>query len=188
MQRANQWNQPLYKPDGWDRVHSMDFSEIDLDPNYHCWGRTGVPRAGPPGRIVQLPSEIWLLHGDYPRIVRFNRQLTAEDADFLTWFGVGSAVWEGDTLLINSTGFTDQSWLRWQGYFHSFRMEVQERLKREGDLLYWQNTVYDPEVMIQPWTSDVSIRRYNPDPQPPGEPEICSERDADQITDRLFRG
>lgn len=188
MQRANQWNMPLYKPENWQKVHEMDFSTFDLDPEYHCWGHRGTPREGPPNRIAMVDSEIWLRFGNHVRIVRYGRPLTAEDKDYGTWYGVSSANWAGDTLLLDSVGYGDESWLRWQGYFHSFYMEVQERLKREGNKLYWQNTVYDPTTMIRPWTSDVSVRQHQPNADQPEEPGICSERDSDGIVDKYYRG
>jgi hypothetical protein len=188
-QRANLWNLPLYKPENWEKVHALDFSTIEVDPVFACGGRAGTPREGPPTRIALVEDEIWLFYGtDLTRVIKFNRVLDADAADFFTWWGVSSAKWEGDTLLIDSVGYTEESWLRWQGYFHSGLMTVQERLRREGNLLYWQATVYDPDTFIQPWTTDVSVRRAAPRAPAPGEGDVCSERDAESIFDKYFRG
>ena len=43
--------------------------------------------------------------------------------------------WEGNTLVIDSTGFDDTTWFGNAGYFHSDAMHVIERLTRKGDTL-----------------------------------------------------
>jgi hypothetical protein len=42
MQRGAQWNKPLYKPEHWEKVRSLDFSKADVDPAYGCTHPTGV--------------------------------------------------------------------------------------------------------------------------------------------------
>ena len=188
MQRGNQWNKPIYKPEFWDKVHALDFSEIDVDIVYNC-GERGVPRLGPPSRIMQTGKEIWLLYGgDTVRVIQIGAKHEEDDTDYDTFNGRSVANWEGDTLVIDSVGFNDRTWLRWQGYFHSANMKVRETLRREGNLLYWQNTVTDPEVLAEPWTSDISVRRLNPNAESPEERAVCDERDAEGIVDRFYRG
>ena len=53
MQRGAQWNKPLYKPEYWEKVRSLDYSKADVDPAYGCYKPVGVPRQNVPGRIVQ---------------------------------------------------------------------------------------------------------------------------------------
>ena len=60
--------------------------------------------------------------------------------------------WEGDTLVVESVGFTTDSWIGIYGWFHSDKMKVTERLSRVGDTLRYQATVEDPEVFTRPWT------------------------------------
>ena len=66
---------------------------------------------------------------------------------------MGLAHWDGDTLVIESVGFNDVSWLGWEGYFHTDKMEVTERFTRNGDLLFYNFTVNDPDVLMEPWNS-----------------------------------
>jgi hypothetical protein len=188
LQRANQWNKPIYRPEFWEKVHSLDWSTIEVDPVYNC-GRRGTPRLGPPNRIMQNEKEIWLMYGgETTRVIQIGAKHDEEDPDFDTYYGKSVANWDGDTLVIDSVGFNDLTWLRWQGYFHTNRMSVKETLRREGNLLFWQNTVTDPQVLQEPWTSDVSVRRINPTADSPEENPPCDERDAEGIFDKYYRG
>jgi hypothetical protein len=59
--------------------------------------------------------------------------------------------WEGDTLVIDVTGFNDETWLAPGGYFHSEALHVTERITRQGNTMRYQATVEDPDVLIKPW-------------------------------------
>ena len=61
-----------------------------------------------------------------------------------TWKGDPVGHWEGDTLVIDTIGFTDESWLHKSGYFHSFKLHVVERLTRTGNALRLVTTVDIP--------------------------------------------
>ena len=60
--------------------------------------------------------------------------------------------WEGDTLVIESVGFTPETWLARGGFFHSEDMKVTEKFTAKGDQVLYEVTVEDPQVFIQPWT------------------------------------
>ena len=168
LQRAFGWNKPLYKPEFWDKVRSLDYSKADVDPVSHC-RPVGVPRQASPAKIMQSEHEIALFqsHIRVRTIPLDGRGHQEVDYDESFYDGVPAASWDGDTLVIKSIGFNDITWLQWQGYFHSDRMEVTERLRREGELLFYNFTVEDPAVLVEPWSSDtiVSIQgadRYAP--------------------------
>ena len=162
-------NKPIYKPEYWQQVQDLDFGLVTDDPQFSCRPQ-GVPRMGIPLKIGQRPNEIVLWHLSYPegyrtRIIPLDgRQLTQEDREALTSDGVPVGSWEGDTLVIESVGFNDETWLTWAGYMHSNRMTVTERIWRNGDLLYWQATVVDPVMLQESWVMDPQVRRLNPDP------------------------
>ena len=61
--------------------------------------------------------------------------------------------WEGDTLVVETTNFVDETWFGEDGYFHSDAMRVVERFWRVGENLAYQVTVDDPKVLTQPWTN-----------------------------------
>jgi hypothetical protein len=95
-----------------------------------------------------------------------------------TWKGESIGHWENDTLVVDTIGFNDTSWLEINGYFHSENMHVIERFQRNGNTLTWTATIDDPDVLLEPWTTTPRIQILNPNPKavlPESLP--CSERD-----------
>ncbi len=189
MQRGAAWNKPVYKPEFWEKVRSLDFSKVDVDPAFRCLP-PGVPRQTAPQKILQTPKELVFYNGNSTRFVPVDgRERDPQDADYATWSGIPLGHWDGDTLVVESVGFTEESWIQWQGYFHTDAMKVTERLRRDGDLLFYTFTVDDPAVLAEPWTSDTYVRRLNPDPKARvDEAQPCSEQDLNSIVDKYYRG
>lgn len=190
-QRAAQWNKPLYKPEYWEKVRSLDYSKVDVDPVYGCGKPIGVPRQNVPAKIVQKDKQIWLLNSveNGVRIIPIDgRQRNPQDFEYSTYNGMGLARWDGDTLVIESVGFNDVSWLGWEGYFHTDKMKVTERFRREGDLLFYSFTVDDPDVLMEPWNSITYVRRLNPNLLRQDEVSVCDERDLNLLADVYNRG
>ena len=191
MQRAAQWNKPLYKPEFWEKVRSLDFSKADVDPAYGCGKPIGVPRQNVPARIVQRDKQIWLLNSveNGLRILPLDgRKPDPQDDQYSLYNGMGTARWDGDTLVVESAGFNNVSWLGWEGYFHSEDMKVTERFLRQGELLFYNFTVDDPDVLMEPWTSYTYVRRLNPNPVRQDEAATCDERDIQLLADPFLRG
>ena len=63
-----------------------------------------------------------------------------------------------------------------------------ERLLRHVDLLYYNFTVNDPEVLMAPWTSHTYVRRVVPNPTRQDEAPQCEERDFKLLADPFLRG
>ena len=191
MQRGAQWNKPLYKPEYWEKVRSLDFSKADVDPAYGCGQPVGVPRQNVPGRIIQKDKQILLLHNveNGIRILPLDgRQRDPQDFEYSFYNGQGLARWDGDTLVIESVGFNDISWLGWEGYFHTDKMKVTERFTRQGDLLFYNFTVDDPDVLMEPWNSITYVRKANPNLTRQEEATACDERDINLLVDPYNRG
>lgn len=192
MQRGNAWNKPVYKPEYWEKIYNLDYGKVTDDPSFACMP-VGVPRTNAPEKIVMTDKEMVTLDNGYVSASRYipidGRKRDEGDSDYEFYGGIGIGHWEGDTLVVESTGFTDLSWLLWTGYAHSNRMTVTERFERKGDVLYYQFTVNDPVMLAQPWVSDRYVRRRNADPlvrieeTPP-----CKEQDLQEIVDPYFRG
>src|SRR5687767_1561506 len=53
-------NRPLYKPEHWDRVQYLDMNTNTEDPLFICQP-LGIPRVGPPARIVQTANDVIFL-------------------------------------------------------------------------------------------------------------------------------
>ena len=140
-----------------------------IDPVYGCFP-PGLPRIylhPRPIEIVQLPDEVIMMF-EYDRIVRhiyIDGRPHDEFLDPPLWMGDSIGKWEGDTLVIDTIGFNDSSWLDITGYFHSENMHVIERMHRDGDTLSWQATVDDPDVLIRPWIMNMRTLKLNPDPK-----------------------
>jgi hypothetical protein len=112
-----------------------------------------------PGRLIQffqwghMLREIWMDGRELP---------TGENLDNLgvSWLGMSVGRWEGDTLVVNTVGFNDQTWLDIHGFPHSTEMRLEERYHRTApDTIEWTFTIYDPTVYQTPWESDTKTFR-----------------------------
>jgi hypothetical protein len=77
-----------------------------------------------------------------------------------SFMGDSVAHWEGDTLVIDTTGFNDLSWFDRAGNYHSDALHVVERLTpMSADLLNYEATVDDKKVFSRPWKISMPIYR-----------------------------
>jgi hypothetical protein len=75
-----------------------------------------------------------------------------------TWMGHSIGTWEGDTLVVDSTGFNDKSWLGTNGMAHTTNMQIRERWTRTTMGSMTLERVYeDPEMFVKPWKVVVSL-------------------------------
>jgi len=175
---------PMYKPEFWERVQYLDREGIKEDPTFHC-KPAGVPRMGPPAKIVQTATELIFMYqqGNIFRIIpidgRPHDPIKSQDT---TWYGDAVGKWEGDTMVIDIVGFNDESWLGWPGWLHSNNMHVIERYTRNGNTMRWEAIVEDPDTMLEPFRMDARTLRLNPDPKASFIEDLpCEERDAQHI-------
>ena len=111
-----------------------------------------------PGRILQF----FEYRHDWREIWIDGRALPAPDDIYPKWNGFSVGRFEGDTLVVESVGFDDRSWLDKLGYPHSEEMQVEERYRRlDADTLELVVTVTDPLVYSEPWQSDRKLFRLN---------------------------
>jgi len=172
---------PLYKPEFQAKVKDLIDHESRTDPVFYC-GRPGVPRIGPPRKIVQMPNEIIFLYedmsGDTYRVIPTDGRPHRAEAN-PSHYGDSVARWEGDVLVVDVKNFVEDTWFGENGYFHTDAMHVTERLWRDGDNLVWQATVEDPKVLAQPWT--ITPRVVKPTDEPLEESPRCIEDDAHRL-------
>jgi len=153
-------NRPIYRPEHWDEVIFLDMWTNREDPIMTCQPM-GIPRQGAPGRIFHTEEDITLLYGrggdggggypDFRVIATDGRPIDERQVLQTKYTGHSVGRWEGDTLVIESIGFTPETWLARGGFFHSGNMKVTERFTRQGDQMLYEVTVEDPEVLLQPW-------------------------------------
>lgn len=117
---------PVYKPELRAKVKDLIDHESKTDQVFYC-GRPGVPRIGPPRRIVQLPNEVVFLYedisGDPYRIIPTDGRPHRKDGN-PSYYGDSVAKWEGNTLVVDVTNFVEDTWFGEDGYFHSDAMHV----------------------------------------------------------------
>jgi hypothetical protein len=149
-------NQPPYKPELNAKVEELAKTESKTDTAFFC-KPGGVPRIGPPHAIVQAPGMpiIFLYQLGAGNTFRQVPVGTAHDAIALglgdLYNGDSIGRWDGDTLVVETIGFTTETWIGIYGWFHSDKMRVVERISRVGDTLHYQATIEDPEVFTRPW-------------------------------------
>ncbi|MGD8341220.1 MAG: hypothetical protein PVH89_10580, partial [Gammaproteobacteria bacterium] len=153
-------NRPIYRPEHWDEVIYLDMWTNRYDPIMTCQPM-GIPRQGAPGRIFHTEQDITLLYGrggdggggysDFRVIATDGREINERQVIQTKYTGHSVGHWEGDTLVIESIGFTPATWLARGGFFHSEKMKVTEKFTRQGDQMLYEVTVEDPEVLLQPY-------------------------------------
>ncbi len=84
-----------------------------------------------------------------------------------SWMGQSVGRWDGDTLVIDVTGFNDQTWFDRAGNFHSEALHVVERYTRTAaDSMRYEATIEDPKVFSRPWKISMPLyRRLEPNAQ-----------------------
>jgi hypothetical protein len=151
IKRRSDPNRPVYKPELVQKTKDLDDNEATEDPVFFC-KPAGVPRIGVPNQISQTPGQVVFLYqaGNTFRVIPTDGRPHSENVD-QTFMGESVGHWDKDTLVVDAIGFNDISWLEIAGYFHSTNLHVIERLRRDGNLLHYQATVEDPNVLAKPW-------------------------------------
>jgi hypothetical protein len=144
------WAAKLYK----ERRDSLGRDK----PQVRCLPH-GAPDAmlvpGYPFKIIQTPGETILLEEEfnqYRQIFTDGRALPVDPNP--AWFGYSIGKWEGDTFVVETTGFSDQSWLDNGGHPHTDALHLTERFRRRNfGSLELEVTVDDPKAYTKPWKS-----------------------------------
>jgi hypothetical protein len=108
-------------------------------------------------KIVQTPALIVILNPDltYRQIFLDGRKL--ESAPNPSWMGYSVGHWDGDTLVVESFGFNDRTWLDHDGHPHTEGLRMTERYRRRNfGNLEVEVTFSDPGAYTKPWT--VAVR------------------------------
>jgi len=105
-----------------------------------------------PIQIVQTPKQIIMLY-EYMNVFRIIPIGLKHPEDMVpTYLGDSVAHWEGDTLVVDITGFNDKTWLTATGTFHSTALHMTERYTRVSkDQINYETTMEDPKVLTRPW-------------------------------------
>jgi hypothetical protein len=121
-------------------------------PSFQCQPHGPEPWSGWK-RVIQTPSLIAFAFETlrYRLIFMDGRRLEADPER--TWMGYSVGRWEGDTLVVDSFGFNDRTWLDPRGLPHTEALRTTERYRRRSvGLLQVELTVTDPGAFDQSWT------------------------------------
>jgi hypothetical protein len=76
-----------------------------------------------------------------------------------SYYGHSIGWWDGDTLVIDSTGFNEGFWLERRGLPHTDRLHTIERFTRtDSDTIRYEVTIDDPGAYTAPWTGGFNLR------------------------------
>src|SRR5882757_7786011 len=124
------------------------------DPEAKCY-MPGVPRAN------YMPYPLQIFHSDDRMLVAYQFAGAARIVNFGppqpsaidSWMGVSNARWDGDTLVVDVTGFNGLAWLDRAGNHAGPGLQVVERYAFAGpDAIDYSATIEDPKTFSRPWS------------------------------------
>jgi hypothetical protein len=131
------------------------------DPVNRCLPM-GVPRLSPfPEKIVQTPTNVVILdEGDIHtfRMIYLGSRPHPEELG-PSWYGDSIGKWDGDTLVVDTIGFNDRTWLDAAGHPHTEQLHVIERYRRpDAQTLTLEVKVEDPGAYAKPFTMEGTFK------------------------------
>jgi hypothetical protein len=138
--------------------------EIEDTPAANCVpnGMPGIMTQPYPIEILLTPGKVTILieaYSQWRQIFTDGRE-HPEDPD-LTFNGHSIGHWEGDTLVVDSVGFTTDTALGSFGMRHSDKMRIVERFRLAApDRLEIETTITDAEALTKPWTATRAYGRH----------------------------
>ena len=155
-------NEIPYQP--WAAAKKKENYEnwLTRDPEVKCY-LPGIPRATYmpyPFQIVQTHNNDILMAYEYASASRIIKMGKTEPPPVDTWMGQSAGRWDGDTLVVDTIGFNDQTWFDRAGNFHSDALHVIERFTpKTPDLVDYEVTIEDPKVFTRPWKIQMPLYR-----------------------------
>ena len=172
-----------YRPEARAQRDENFANRLELDPEIRCY-LPGVPRAiymPFPFQIIQSRQHIMLIH-EYAGAVRTIYMENHTPPPAPTWMGWSNGSWDGETLVVDSSGFNGQTWFDRAGNFHSDALHVIERFTpRSADTMMYEVTIEDPNVFTRSWTMSMPLyRRVEPNA------EILEFRCVEFVEDLIY--
>ena len=173
------WAEALYK----ERVANLGKDRPSGRCLPHAVPDNMMVRSGP-FKIIQTPGVVVILFEEMNHF----RQIFTDGRGFPeikepSWFGYSVGKWEGDTLVVETIGFNDRSWLDNPGHPHTDAMKVIERFKRRDfGHMDIQITIDDSKAYERPWSANA---RFELVPDSELLESICeNEKDYENTVDR----
>jgi hypothetical protein len=152
-------------PYGAERYRKVDMAN---SPSYKClpYGPTRGLQSTNPFQIVQTPELIAIIteHIDYRMIYLDGRTHPEDILEYPEWMGHSIGRWEGDTLVVDTIGMREETWLDTAGFEHSAKLRITERLQKTGpDAIRLTVTIDDPVFYAKPFSYARNARRMGKD-------------------------
>lgn len=110
-------------------------------------------------RIMQSPNIVAILFegGGFRQVFLDGRNLPKDPSP--TWNGYSIGHWDGDTLVVESNGFNDLSWLDGAGHPHTEDLRITERFRRiDFGHMQFEITFDDPQVLVKPLSRSIDVK------------------------------
>jgi len=107
-----------------------------------------------PFKLIHTPNQVTVLYEAFNHY----RQIFTDGRSFPetrepTWLGYSIGKWDGNTLIVDTIGFNDETWLDDGGFPHTESLHITERYTRvDMDQINYDVTIEDPKVLTRPWT------------------------------------
>jgi hypothetical protein len=177
-------DEAIFRPEA-EAVYLMRVADFSVSPHSHCLpeGPHQILGTGGPDhslyRIMQSPNMVAILFegGGFRQVFLDGRTLPKDLSP--TWNGYSIGHWDRDTLVVESAGFNDISWLDEAGHPHTEDLRVTERFQRtDFGHMRFEVTFDDPKVLIKPLTRSIGVK-YAADTEMLE--YICNEGERDSV-------
>jgi hypothetical protein len=152
-------------PYGAERYRKVDQAN---SPAYRClpYGPTRGLQSTNPFQIIQTPDLIAIIteHIDYRMVYMDGRGHPDDILDYPEWMGHSIGRWNVDTLVVDTIGMREETWLDTAGFEHSAKLRITERFQKTGpDTIRMTTTIEDPVFYTKPFTYGRNLRRMPKD-------------------------
>ena len=123
----------------------------------------GVPRAtymAFPFQIIESQKDILIAY-EFASVNRLINMGKPQEAAVDTWMGTSNGHWDGNTLVVDVTGFNGMAWFDRAGNFSSDSLHVVERYSLlDPNTMNYEATIEDPKTFSRPWRVNVILYRH----------------------------
>ena len=150
-----------YTPEGLKKKQDNQQNWLARDPEIKCY-LPGVPRATYmpfPFQIIQSSAATFIAY-EYAGATRHIYPKDPGPPQIDSWMGMSYSTWEGDTFVVHTSGFNDQTWFDRAGNHHSDKLKVTERYTMtDADHINYEATIDDPVTFTRPWKMSMPLYR-----------------------------
>lgn len=150
-----------YTADGLAKRRENRENWLTRDPEVKCY-LPGVPRATYlpfPFQIVQSEKKVFIAY-EYAGAMRDVYLKDPGPPQTDSWMGQSVGHWDGDTFVVDVSGFNDGTWFDRAGNHHTENLKVVERYTMMSpDHIRYEATMTDPATFTRPWTIRLMLYR-----------------------------